>query len=274
VPPETGPLLTVVIPAYNEAANVRSDRLSRLDHSLSLLGYDSEVIVVDDGSEDATADLLEDFAEEHKGFSVVRSAHRGKAEAVSAGVLQARGDFVLFMDMDMATSLDHVGPFVQALQNGEADIVIASRDLPGSARLHAPLSRRFLAKAFNLLVSTLLLPGIRDSQCGFKAFRREVAHDLFSHFLVFSSGQGTVKGPRVTAFDVELLVLARRHGYSLKQMPVIWMHTTTGGVRVFGEPFKMLREVLTIWLYDRRGRYNPNGRAPGTPPPVPNETEG
>jgi hypothetical protein len=178
------------------------------------------------------------------------------------------------MDMDMATSLDHIGPFVETLQNGEADLVIASRDLPGSARLNTPRTRRVLAKAFNLIVSALLLPGISDTQCGFKAFHREVARDLFSRSLVFSSSPGTVRGPRVTAFDVELLVLARRRGYRIKQLPVVWTHTRTGGVRVFGESFKMLREVLTIWLYDRRGRYKPDGRAQNSSTPVSHETEG
>jgi len=268
------PLLSVVLPAYNEVANVRSDRLQRLDESLSALGYESEVLLVDDGSEDATADLLEEFAGSHPRFSVIRNPHKGKAQAVSTGVFRAGGDFVLFMDMDMATALDHIGPFVDALQSGEADLVIASRELPGSARRHSPRTRRVLGKAFSLIVSALLLPGIRDTQCGFKAFRREVARDLFSHSVVFSSRPETVKGARVTAFDVELLVVARRHGYRVKQMPVVWTHTRTGGVRVLPESFKMLREVLTIWLYDRRGRYKPKGVAPDTPSSVPHETEG
>jgi hypothetical protein len=118
-----------------------------------------------------------------------------------------------------------------------------------------------------------LLPGIRDTQCGFKAFRRDVARDLFSHSVVFSSTPDAVRGPRVTAFDVELLVLARRHGYRTHQMPVVWIHTKSQGVRVFRESFKMLREVLTIWLYDRRGRYRPSGSRTEAPASVPRETE-
>ena len=269
----TTPLLSVVLPAYNETANVRSDRLERLDQSLSALGYDTEAVVVDDGSEDETAHLLEAFASAHARFAVVRNPHKGKAQAVSTGVLRARGEFVLFMDMDMATSLDHIGPFIEELRKGKADLVIASRELPGSVRRHSPLIRRVLGKGFNLIIRVLLLPGIRDTQCGFKAFRREVARDLFSHSVVFSETPEAVRGPRVTAFDVELLVLARRHGYRVEQMPVVWTHTKTNGVRVFRESFKMLREVLTIWLYDRRGRYKPDGVSAEGRKSVTHETE-
>jgi glycosyltransferase involved in cell wall biosynthesis len=273
MPGERLPVLSVVLPAYNEAANIRSDRLTRLDEGLSGLGYDIEVILVDDGSEDGTADLLEAFARTHPRFDVIRNPHKGKAHAVSTGVLRGRGKFVLFMDMDLATDLSHIGPFVEELQKGKADLVIASRELPGSVRLNAPLIRRVLGKGFNLIIRVLLLPGIRDTQCGFKAFRREVAHDLFAHSVVFSPTPEAVKGPRVTAFDVELLVLARRHGYRVEQMPVVWTHTKTQGVRVFRESFKMLREVLTIWLYDRRGRYRATGSAKENRASVPHETE-
>jgi glycosyltransferase involved in cell wall biosynthesis len=273
MPGEGVPVLSVTLPAYNEAGNIRSDRLERLDDSLSALGYASEVILVDDGSEDATADLLEEFAKSHPRFTVVRNPHRGKAQAVSTGVLRSAGEFVLFMDMDLATSLEHIGPFVDELRKGNADLVIASRELAGSVRRHAPLIRRVLGKGFNLIIRVLLLPGIRDTQCGFKAFRRDVARDLFSHSVVFSPTPEAVKGPRVTAFDVELLVMARRHGYRVEQMPVIWTHTKTRGVRVFRESLKMLREVLTIWLYDRRGRYKPRGEVAESRTSVPHETE-
>ncbi len=267
------PALSVVLPAYNEAATIRSDRLERLDSVLSRLNFVSEVLIVDDGSEDDTAGLLETFSREHERFTVIRNPHKGKAQAVSTGVLRAQGDFVLFMDMDMATSLDHIEQFVEVLRTGEADLAMASRELPGSVRLHAPWVRRTLGKGFNLIIRALLLPGIRDTQCGFKAFRRDVATDLFNHSVVFSPSPEAVKGPRVTAFDVELLVLARRHGYRIKQMPVVWQHTKTKGVRVFRESFKMLREVLSIWVHDRRGGYKPKSRAGESPTTVSRETK-
>ena len=250
------PLLSIVIPAYNEADNLQSDRLQRLEECLMHEPYESEVILVDDGSLDSTADLLTQFSSRNSRFSVLRNSHRGKAHAVSTGVLAARGDYVLFMDMDQATSLEHIGEFVDILKKGESDVVIASRELHGSVRLHAPWLRRLLGKMFNLLAQALLLPGIWDTQCGFKAFRRDVAQELFQSLVVFGSGED-VKGPRVTAFDVELLVAARRRGYRIKQQPVTWRHTKSAGVHVLREPYRMLRELLLVWLADRRGRYQP-----------------
>jgi dolichyl-phosphate beta-glucosyltransferase len=253
------PLLSIVIPAYNEADNLRSDRLERLEKYLTNEPYESEVIVVDDGSADATADLLTEFCSAHPRFSLLRKSHRGKAHAVASGVLAARGEYVLFMDMDLATSLEHIREVLTTLQNGEADVAIASREIRGSRRLDAPLPRRLLGKAFNLLVQALLLPGLWDTQCGFKAFRREVARELFNGLVVFASSEDIV-GPRVTAFDVELLVAARRRGYRIKEQPVTWRHTKTTGVDILREPFRMLRELLWIWLTDRRGRYRPTAK--------------
>lgn len=274
MPAEQAPVLSIILPAYNEAANVRKGQLEKLDQAVSQLPYKAEVVVVDDGSDDDTADLLEQFSASHACFSVIRNQHKGKAQAVSTAMLRARADFALFMDMDMATSLEHIAPFVDVLRRGEADLVIASRELPGAVRLNSPWVRRFLGKGFNRIIRVLLLPGIRDTQCGFKAFRRDVALDLFGHSVVFSPTPEVVKGPRVTAFDVELLVLARRHGYRVKQMPVTWTHTKSKGVRLFGESIKMLREVLSIWLHDRRGGYNPNPPAGEVPQPATRETKG
>ncbi len=255
----TPPLLSIVIPAYNEVDNLRSDRLERLEKYLTNEPYASEVILVDDGSADATADLLTQFSGAHPRFSVMRNSHRGKAHAVTSGVLAARGEYVLFMDIDLATSLEHICEVLTTLQNGEADVVIASREIRGSQRLDAPLPRRLLGKAFNLLVQALLLPGLWDTQCGFKAFPRQVAQELFGSLVVFASSEDVV-GPRVTAFDVELLVAARRRGYRIKEQPVTWRHTKTTGVNILREPFRMLRELLWIWLTDRRGRYRPTAK--------------
>jgi dolichyl-phosphate beta-glucosyltransferase len=248
------PLLSLVIPAYNEAENLRGGILQQVADYLRGQGYASEVLIVDDGSEDETASLAEEFASGHPSFSLLRGEHQGKALTVQRGMLAARGRYILFADLDLSTPLTYIEPFLAVLDQGW-DIVIASRDAKGGARLGAPLQRRLMAKVFSLLVRLLLLPGIHDSQCGFKAFRREVGQDLFNSLRVFQPQPGQVKGPRVTAFDVELLLLARRKGYTIKEVPVLWHHIETKRVNPVLDSYRMFREVLTVWWNDRRGIY-------------------
>ena len=248
------PLLSLVIPAYNEEENLRQGVLQEVADYLSSQEYPSEVIVVDDGSEDESATLVDEFVSSHPSFSLLRREHRGKALTVQRGMLAARGRYVLFADLDLSTPLIYIQPFLALLDDGW-DTVIASREAEGAARLGAPLQRRLMAKVFSLLVRLMLLHGIHDSQCGFKAFRREVSQDLFNSLRVFEPRPGQVKGPRVTAFDVELLLLARRKGYTVKEVPVLWRHAETKRVNPFLDSYRMFREVLTIWWNDRRGLY-------------------
>jgi len=250
------PRLSLVIPAYNEAPNLRRGILQQVADYLASQPYPHEVLIVDDGSRDETAALVEDFARDHPTFSLLRERHRGKAMAVRAGALAARGRYVLFADLDLSTPLAYIEPFLE-LMDGGWDIVIASRDAKGGARLGVPLERRMMGKVFGLLVRLLLLPGIHDSQCGFKVFRREVAHDLFRGLRVFQAGSGEVSGPRVTAFDVELLLLARKKRYTIREVPVLWRHVETKRVNPLLDSYRMLREVLAMWWDNRRGRYGP-----------------
>ena len=248
------PRLSLVIPAYNEVPNLRSGILQQAADYLAGQPYPHEVLVVDDGSQDETASLVEAFAGQHPSFAVLREPHRGKAMAVRVGMLAARGRYVLFADLDLSTPLTYIEPFLELLDGGW-DIVIASREAKGGARLGVPPHRRAMGKVFSLLVRLLLLPGVHDSQCGFKAFRREVAHDLFRDLRVFQGKGGEVRGPRVTAFDVELLLLALKKGYTIREVPVLWRHVETKRVNPLLDSCRMLREVLAIWWNDRRGLY-------------------
>lgn len=251
---EAEPLLSIVVPAYNEAVNIRSGVLTRLADYLTPRPYCHEVLVTDDGSVDETAALVEAFCQEHRAFRLLRNEHRGKAHSVIAGMMAAQGRHVMFMDMDLATSLDHIDELVEALESS-ADVVIASREAKGAVRLASPWSRRLLGKAFNLLIQALLLPGYWDTQCGFKGFRKEVAQDLIRSAVVFSGGSAT-SGPRVTAFDVELLVIARERGYRIRQLPVTWQHIKTRRVNLIQESLLMLRELLAVWWVRSRGKYS------------------
>ena len=248
-------LLSVVIPAYNEEGNIRGGALDDVADYLSGQEYSSEVIVVDDGSDDATAALVAEAGRRHPFVSLKRSEHGGKAHAVTAGVLAARGKNVLFTDMDQSTPIKFTEDVLRELQAG-SDVVVGSRFLKGAARLDEPPVRAVLGRTFALLVRTLLLPDIRDSQCGFKGFRREAARDLFSGMMVFDGGSRAVAGPMVTAFDVELLVLAKKRGYRIKEIPVTWRHVSTSRVSPLKDAYRMFKQVIRVWFNKLRGRYD------------------
>ncbi len=254
--PRPEPLLSLVIPAYNEADNIQAGALSQVGSYLAEQDYESELIVVDDGSEDSTPALVEKVAAEYPFLSLIRNEHRGKTQAVRAGVMAARGRYVVFADMDLSTPIHYVGQCLEELQGGH-DVVVGSREIEGSARLGEPLSRLILGKLFGLLVRALLLPDIRDSQCGFKGFRREVGHELFRSFLVFGGEGQATKGPMVTAFDVELLLLARKRNYSIKEIPVTWRHVKTSRVNPLRDSLRMFRQLLQVCISNLKGKYGP-----------------
>ena len=237
------PVLSIVIPAYDEADSIRRANLQRVEEYLSQQPYGSEVIVVDDGSTDATVALVEECARESARLTLIRNEHRGKAFAVTTGVLAAEGDYVLFMDMDLATSLEHIGQFLTTLQGGDADVVTASREARGAVRLDAPWTRRLMGKTFNLLVQALLLPGLWDTQCGFKGLTAKAVESIF---------------PKLTidqwAFDVEILVIAKKNKYKLKEIPITWMNDPESKVKLKGM-VRMLKEILQIKLNLIKGKY-------------------
>ncbi len=250
-----GVLLSVVIPAYNEEDNIRRGALREAADYLSRREYTSELIVVDDGSEDATAALVEEAARRWSFVSLLRSEHGGKAHAVTVGVLAARGEYVFFTDMDQSTHIRFVEEGLRELEAG-SEVVIGSRWLRGASRRGEPLLRRIAGRAFALMVRVLLLPEIRDSQCGFKGFRRDVARELFSNLMVFRAGSQRATGPTVTAFDVELLVMAKKRGYRIKEIPVTWRHVATRRVSLSRDAYRMSRDVAQVWLNKLGGRYD------------------
>ena len=248
-------LLTVVIPAYNEEDNIRRGALEEVAAYLSSQPYASELIVVDDGSEDATATLVAEASGRWPFVSLQRSEHGGKAHAVTVGILAARGAYVLFTDMDQSTPVRFVEDALRELQSGR-DVVIGSRWLKGGSRLREPLLRSVMGRTFAMLVRILLLRDIRDSQCGFKGFRREVARELFRNMMVFGGEARAPSGPMVTAFDVELLLLARKRGYRIKEIPVTWRHVATRRVSPVKDAYRMFKELLQVWFNNLRGRYD------------------
>ncbi|HEY8489472.1 MAG TPA: dolichyl-phosphate beta-glucosyltransferase [Dehalococcoidia bacterium] len=250
------PPLSVIIPAYNEAVTFAGGALDAVAAYLERRWPGAELVVVDDGSTDGTADRVEQARARHPCLRLVRRPHGGKAAAVRAGVEAAAGEVIAFTDADQSTPIETLEPALACIVAG-ADVVIGSREAPGSARIKEPVYRHLMGRAFNQVVRLLAVPGIRDTQCGFKVFRSEAARDLFPRLVVYGPAAEPVRGPWVTAFDVELLFLARRRGWRIAEVPVRWRHVPTGHVRPLRDAWRMLRDVLRIRWYALRGRYGP-----------------
>jgi dolichyl-phosphate beta-glucosyltransferase len=176
-----GIYLSVIIPAYNEALRL-PPTLKRMVEYLSARDFTVEVIVVDDGSSDNTSEVAREALEGKLPYQVLRNEpNRGKALSVKRGLLEGRGKYLLFSDADLSTPIEEAEKLLAELEQG-ADLAIASRQLPGSVlTVHQPKYRELAGRMFGILNMAVLLPGIPDSQCGFKAFKREVAHDILSH---------------------------------------------------------------------------------------------
>src|ERR1035437_9101767 len=199
--------LSVVIPSYNEMANLQKGVLEKVEHFLGRQKFEYEVIVVDDGSTDGSVEFVLKFTKENSKFKLLKNPHTGKAGAVSAGMLKAEGEYVLFTDMDQATPIEEINKLLPLISN--SDIVIGSRS---SQRKGAPWTRLLMAKGMMVLRTLLVgLGGIDDTQCGFKLFKGEVAKKLFSRLNNLHNGFKKISGSSVKAgFDVELLLLARK----------------------------------------------------------------
>ncbi len=249
------PFLSVVIPAYNETANLRVGALDKVADYLSTQNYTYEVLVVDDGSEDETVALAEAFACERTGFRVIRNSHRGKAHAVAAGLLAAQGEIALFSDMDQATPIAEAAKLLPWFEQGYA-VVIGSR---GTVRRNAPGWRKLMSRSQIVLRNVILgLREVTDSQCGFKAFRGEAVRLILDGLRLYGPMNGTaIHGASVTSgFDVEMLFVARKLGYRIKEVPVEWDYRRTRRVGLLKDSWRGLRDLVSIRAAEIRGDYN------------------
>lgn len=245
--------LTVVIPAYNEETNIRLGVLDKVQHFLDRQPYDWEVIVVNDGSTDKTPALLDEFARGNKNFNVIHNRHQGKAATVMTGIFASSGEIVLFSDLDQATPICEIDKILPWFGKG-FDIVIGSRNY---RREGAPILRIIMARGFILLRSLMLgLKGITDTQCGFKAFRQDVARSIFGRLKLYSTNK-PVSGSMVTAgFDIEVLYLAKQMGMKLREVPVEWHYVETRRVNPVKDSIQGLSDIIKIRLNQWKGLYN------------------
>ncbi|MDA1129349.1 MAG: glycosyltransferase family 2 protein [Chloroflexi bacterium] len=227
------PYLSVVIPAFNEESRI-SDTLSQVVEFLKSKDYAWEVLVADDGSQDHTAQIAEQVAEDQANVRILRLPHRGKGWAVKNGMLAALGEYRLLCDADLSVPIAQVERLLPPLVPG-SDIVLGSREAPGAARFGEPARRHLMGRVFNFLVSRLAVSGLADTQCGFKCFRAEAAQELFN--------KQTMDG---FSFDVELLYLAHKQGLSLAEVGVDWYYRPQSKVHPVRDSLTMTLDLLKI----------------------------
>ena len=237
----TKPYLSVIIPAYNEAANIARGVLDEVVSYLKTQKYSWELILVNDGSSDNTIVLLNKFATGKPQVKIIDNPHQGKAATVIAGALAAAGDVVLFSDMDQATPITETSKLLSHIESGN-QIVIGSR----ANRKGAPLFRQILAYGMVIIRAVILRLPFKDTQCGFKAFTREAAQKIFS-VMTMVHPPGPIKGPAVDpGFDVELLFLGRKMGFKIAEIPVAWHYQETRRVRFMYDAIAGFKGLLLV----------------------------
>jgi glycosyltransferase involved in cell wall biosynthesis len=239
----TAPFLSIVIPVYNEENRLPGSLRQILDF-LRSQSYSSEIVIVENGSQDATFEIAQGVAKKHSEIRVCRNSVRGKGLAVQRGMLEAYGQFRFMCDVDLSMPIKEVNRFLPPILDNY-DIAIASREAPGAVRYNEPSYRHFVGRGFNTLIRLIALPGLEDTQCGFKCIRGEIVKDLFK--------RQTLKG---WSFDVEMLFVARHLNYHIVEVPIPWYFNSDSKIRVFRDSFHMGLDLVTIRLNALRGIYD------------------
>lgn len=236
------PFLSIIIPAYNEAERLPT-ALQEACAFIQAQPYECELIVAENGSTDTTYEVALGFQSCIPQLKVLHLDERGKGSAVRSGMLAARGDYRFICDADFSMSPDQILKFIPPSLKG-ADIAIATREGPGAQRLDEPAYRHFIGRIFNMLVRLVALPGLHDSQCGFKCFSAAAAEKVFPL-------------QRITGwtFDVEVLFIARRMGFTVAEVPITWQYHPHSKVRFVRDSIHMGLDLLRIRLNALFGRY-------------------
>lgn len=242
--------LSIIIPAYNEERRLPPS-LQKVVDFLRKQAYTSEVIVVENGSTDRTTEVVQAFIDAHQDAEgkvrlALLHSSPGKGAAVKVGMLAAQGEYRFICDADLAMPIEEIVKFLPPVQNPDRfDIAIASREAPGAVRYNEPLYRHIMGRVFNFLVRIMAVPGIQDTQCGFKMFTRQAALHLFP--------LQQIEG---WSFDVEVLYIARQHGLRLIEVPINWYYQEDSRVRPIHDTINMVRELLRIRRNGRAGLYD------------------
>jgi glycosyltransferase involved in cell wall biosynthesis len=239
------PQLSIVIPAYNESARIELT-LDRVMECVEKQGWDAEVLVVDDGSVDATAKIVHAWMARYPRLHLIQNVgNRGKGYSVRNGLLQAAGEVVMFTDADLSAPMEEAERLLAAIADG-ADVAIGSRWMDKTRQtIHQPLYRKFFGRCFNWVTRTVMGLPFKDTQCGFKAFKRSAAQVIFRLQRIERWG-----------FDPEILFIARKLGYEIREVPVTWGHDERSRMSYLRDGMKMLEEMAVIRGNSVAGRYD------------------
>lgn len=236
------PYLSIVIPAHNEEHRL-PPALEKIDVFLKAQSFTAEVVVVENGSSDRTFEVAQNFAARLPYVRAITVDTRGKGLAVKAGMLAARGDFRFICDTDLSMPIEDIVKFLPPVTTGY-DLMIATREGPGANRVGEPAYRHFMGRVNNLIIKLMAVRQFEDTQCGFKMFTREAAEDLF-----------TVQQMAGIGFDVELIFVAVKRGYKIKEIPITWYFDSDSRMRLVQDSLRMLQEIWQIRRNWRKGLY-------------------
>jgi len=229
----TQPRLSIIIPAYNEESRL-PNTLEQVFNFIQKQKYLTEVLIVENGSSDRTFEVAQDFANSNPHCFAFQMVDRGKGLAVREGMLRAVGQYRFMCDADLSMPIAEINRFLPPAL-GDFDIAIASREAPGSVRYDEPGYRHWGGRGTNLLIRLLALPGLHDTQCGFKMFRSDIAEDVFRYQTITN-----------WSFDIELLYIARLRGYHIREIPIPWYFNAETKLNPIRDAFYMVFDILTI----------------------------
>jgi len=226
-------------------ANLQKGVLNKIAHFFERKNIFYEVIIVDDGSKDGSVEFIEKFILDNPHFLLIKNPHYGKAGAVTTGMLQAKGEYRLFTDMDQAAPIEEVDKLLPFLESKVYDIAIGSRS---SARKGAPMIRLFISQSSVVLRKYIIgMRELSDTQCGFKLFSGAATEDIFTHYKKLKHGFTEIKGTAITfGADIELLYLARQRGYKIKEVPILWLHVETRRVNPLRDSITGVLDLIAI----------------------------
>ena len=248
--------LSVVIPTFNEEKRIEAS-LHKIKDFLEKQGYSFEIIISDDGSTDSTCAIVKEYEKKWNELKLLQNRHKGKAPALISGINESTGKYILFTDIDLSVSIQELPKFLVWLTENGYDLAISTREGTGAKRVDEPYVRHLMGRIFNLLVRIVVLPGINDTQCGFKAFRSSSIKKIFEHTLVYKSDNPEIDGGMVGAFDVEILFVAKRLNFKIKEVPVTWIYIHASKVHKLKDSYYNAKDVFKVRLNSLKGLYPP-----------------